>query len=555
MNARRGLRFATVACCAAALWACSGSPAQQAPDQPGGQAGSSGGGGGHDGPGPDPSSVCGSSKVGTPRLRRLSREELQNTLSDVFPEVRGAWSGSLSADPISEHGFDNDSRLLIVGKQTADELDRTAGAVGAAVSGAQLATLLPCASSQPDAACATEFLDKYGKRLFRRPLTADEKQGYLALFQQVLAAKDFASGIAYLTRALVQSPHTIYRREVGTVEGGSYRLTQHELATELAYDFSGTAPSDELLAQADAGQLSSPEALEAAARALLTSDNGLRTLEKFFNSWLGYGRTSSVTKSAVPEFEGLRDQMVAETRYFIGEVVVGRGGGLSELLTASFTTPTPSLASFYGFPAPAKDYDVTERPAGRGIGILAQGSLLSVLSAPNGSSPTRRGLLVMEKLLCRDKPTVPADVPLLGEPKPGQLTTRQRYEESHAAQGPCKTCHEQFDPIGFGFEHFDEAGRYRETEGGLPIDSASFVPLGDQRLFEFANLEELAQGLAAQKIPYECATGFVSTFVYGAAEACLAEAQRGAFVEQKIGFIDYLASLAREPHFTQRRLP
>ncbi len=517
--------------------------------------GTSGSGGG--GPGQDPASVCGASKVGAPRLRRLSRDELTNTLADVFPEVKGAWSASFSADAISTHGFDNDSTLLVVGKQLADELDRAGDTVGVAVSGAPLATLLPCSASTKDAACAQQFIDKYAKRLFRRALTAEENARYVALFTQVLAAKDFATAIRYVTRALVQSPQAVYRREVGTLSGGTYKLTPAELATELAYDFTGTAPTDELLAKAEAGQLSTPQALEGQARDLLLTDNGLRVVEKFFDSWLGYGRTSSMSKPGVVGFDGLRDQMVGEARYFLGQVVVTNNGGLNELLTASFTTPTPALSTFYGFPAPISDYAVTARPAGRGIGILAQGALLAALAGPNASSPTKRGVLVMERLLCREKPAVPPGVPVLSPPEPGVFTTRQHIEMIHAKDPICKSCHSRFDPIGFGLEHYDEAGRYRDLDGGLPVDSKSFVPTQDGagQMFEFANLEELAQGLAAQKLPYECTTGYLSTYVNGAPEGCLGETKRPDFVAQKLSFLDYLASLAAEQHFSQRRLP
>ena len=521
----------------------------------GGSSGSASGGGG---PGADPSSVCGTSKVGAPRLRRLSRDELNNTLADVFPEVKGAWMASFSADAISTHGFDNDATLLVVGKQLADELDRAGNAVGAAVSGAGLATMLPCSSSGKgaEAACAQQFLDKYAKRLFRRALTPEESARYLALFEQVSTAKDFATGIRYVTRALVQSPYAVYRREVGTPVAGVYKLTPAELATELAYDFTGTAPTEELLASAEAGQLATPQALESKAHELLISPNGLRVVEKFFDSWLGYGRASGISKPGVAEFGGLRDQMVGEARYFLGQVVVTRNGGLSELLTATFTTPTASLAAFYGFPAPTADYAVTQRPAGHGIGILAQGSLLAALSGPGASSPTKRGLLVMERLLCRSKPTVPPGVPELTPPEPGMFTTRQHYENLHAKDPSCKACHSRFDPIGFGFEHYDEVGRYRDLDGGLPVDSKSFVPTddGSGHLFDFANLEELAEGLAAQKLPYECTTGYLSTYVHGAPEACLGETKRPAFIDQQLGFVDYLASLAAEPHFSQRRL-
>lgn len=540
------------------LAACGGTGADKpSTSNPGGNPGSAGSGAGGGGmSGPQPSAVCGTSQVGAPRLRRLSRDELLNTFADVFPEVKDAWMASLSADPISTSGFDNDSTLLVVGNQTADELDRAGDAIGAAVSGAALGTLLPCSAATKDAACAQQFIDRYGKKLFRRALSAEESGRYGALFAKVSAAKDFAAGIRFVTRALVQSPHAVYRREVGVAQGGTYQLSPAEVATELAYDFTGTTPSDALLAAADAGQLATPAALEAKARELLMTDPGQRTLEKFFDAWLGYGRTASVTKSGVTNFDKLRDEMVSETRRFVGQVVVGKNGGLNELLTAPYTTPTTNLATFYGFPAPAQDFAEVMRPAGRGVGILAQGAMLSALSGPNASSPTKRGVLVMGRLLCRTVPPVPPSVPTLGGPQPGQLTTRQRYETVHAKDAACKGCHLRFDPIGFGFEHYDEVGRYRDQDGGLPVDSVSYVPTDDAtaHLFDFNNLEELAQGLAQQKLPYECTTGFLSTYVNGAAEGCLGETRRADFIASKVGFVDYLASLAAEPHFSQRSL-
>src|SRR5262245_2744570 len=89
--------------------------------------------GGSAGNGPDPSALCGESKLGPPRLRRLSADELSSTLGDVFPELHGKWKAALSADPISTHGFDNDAALLVVGGQTAEELDAVGEALGEAV--------------------------------------------------------------------------------------------------------------------------------------------------------------------------------------------------------------------------------------------------------------------------------------------------------------------------------------------------------------------------------------------------------------------------------------
>src|SRR5690606_11286869 len=199
--------------------------------------------------------LCGTSSVGKPMLRRLNRRELVRSLEDVFPEAKGAWTASLSADNLSTQGFDNNAAVLVVGKQTADEIATTAASLAKAVTGNAFAQILPCSQSQADRACAATYLDKYGKRLFRRPLTDEERTRYLALFDQAVSVADFETGIAYLTRALVQSPHFLYRREVGTASGNRYRLTQHEIATALSYAFAGTTPSDDLLAKADRGEL------------------------------------------------------------------------------------------------------------------------------------------------------------------------------------------------------------------------------------------------------------------------------------------------------------
>jgi hypothetical protein len=194
---------------------------------------------------------------------------------------------------------------------------------------------------------------------------------------------------------------------------------------------------------------------------------------------------------------------------------------------------------------------VVPRPAGHGVGLLAQGSVLATLSQPNGSSPTKRGLWIYKHLLCNDVPPVPPNIPTLGAPQPGQRTTRQRYEEDHA-QGSCQNCHGRWDPIGFGFEHFDEAGRYRETEGGLAIDTSSHVPQNGQDLFTFDGEEDLMAKLVEEPLVHECMSQYLATYAFGENVSCGAETRRAEFVGGTLGFIDYLASLAAEPQFTER---
>jgi hypothetical protein len=133
------------------------------------------------------------------------------------------------------------------------------------------------------------------------------------------------------------------------------------------------------------------------------------------------------------------------------------------------------------------------------------------------------------------------------------MTTRQRYEE-HDKSGCTTGCHNFFDPIGYGLEHFDEGGRYRTTDDGLPIDTSSDVPTpgGSGALFQFQSEEQLAQGLAKLELPYECFTAYLATYAFGSGESCLGSAQVSDFYANKIGISDLYAGLASAPHFTTR---
>ncbi len=126
----------------------------------------------------------------------------------------------------------------------------------------------------------------------------------------------------------------------------------------------------------------------------------------------------------MPGFSAVAADMIRETESFITDVVVNKGGGVKELLTAPTTNPSAALAAYYGFPAPATDFASIMRPAGRGVGILAQGSFLATHASSDSSSPTKRGLFPFYRLFCQAKRTPPPDVPQIGQPMTGVKTTR-----------------------------------------------------------------------------------------------------------------------------------
>jgi hypothetical protein len=501
---------------------------------------------------------CAGPSRGRPFVRLLTGSELQNTLTDIFPEVKGQWTLSLPSPTISSHGFDNDGSAM-VGAQLAGAYVDTALSLATALVGTPLATILPCSTSTADHACAETFLNKYGRRLFRRPITTAEHDKYLAFFDASKTKSDFKTALKWMTVALIQSPNALYRSEVGADSGGGMRqLSAYEVATELAYTFTGTTPTDSLLTMAASGNLGDTTAL---AKTMLGTDAGKQTLHRFFDQYLGYSGVTSVTKPNISNFATVAPDMVQETRAFINQVVFTNGGGLKDLLTATTTNPSKALATYYGtgnmytggFPSPSTDYASVTRPATTGIGVLAQGAFLATHAGSDVSSPTKRGLFTYYKLFCRQHLMPPPNVPQLDTTTvmTGINTTRDRYEKLHAA-GSCASCHTQFDPIGFGFEHFDEGGRYRVKEKTFDINSTGSINAPDGSTITFTDETSLMTAVANQPIIHECMSAYLAAYAYGSDEACLGASQVTALQSGSIGIAEAYARLASEMHFTQR---
>ncbi len=412
--------------------------------------------------------------------------------------------------------------------------------------------LLPCAVASPDASCAETFVSTYGRRFFHRDLTEAELARYLDHHDGVAAESDFATGIRWTLVALMQSPHAIYRSEIG-VDGN---LEPWELATALAYSFSGGPPTDELIERALAGEFDDPEARVQQARAFLATPGGEQVLDEFFRQWVGYAQVSTKQRNDAPQFDAVRGFMEEETRRFINKVIVDEGGDITDLLTASYTMMNPELAGYYGFGAPSDGFEEVERPTEWGLGLLAQGSILASYALADSSSPTQRGLLIYERLLCRETPPPPDNIPMIDPPSPGATTTRARYEEAHAGDPACAGCHANFDPIGFAFEHFDNIGRYRADESGLTIDASGSLTLEGDAI-EFSGASELSTQLSDVTRTTDCASGLAAVYFYGGGggTGCLAEEARTSLRDGDIGLAEFVARLAGTEHFATRREP
>lgn len=228
-----------------------------------------------------------------------------------------------------------------------------------------------------------------------------------------------------------------------------------------------------------------------------------------------------------------------------------------ELLTAPYTLLDAKLTKFYGFgSATGSEMVVTPRPADWGVGLLSQGAILALKSTNRDTSPTQRGHFIRDRVLCFDVPPPPPAVGQIPEPT-GNETTRQRYEEVHAANPACASCHKLMDPIGFGFEHLDATGRFRATEAGLPIDvSGRVAPTqrGEKEVL-FAGPAELAGELAQREAAGACFGAHFASFAFGLDRhdtGCLVQSARSELGQGKLSVLDFMLQIVTAPHFTKR---
>jgi hypothetical protein len=246
--------------------------------------------------------------------------------------------------------------------------------------------------------------------------------------------------------------------------------------------------------------------------------------------------------------------LAEETSRLFADVVFGSKGKPGDLLTANYTFVDAGLGTYYGFGATGGGFARVQRPAGWGVGILAQGSVMAIEAGALSTSPTKRGHLVRSRLLCSDVPPPPkfaGDVP---EPT-GAETTRQRYETLHATKPACSVCHQLMDPIGFAFEHLDAGGRYREDEDGLPIDARGTVTGTSAGDLRFDGPTALAQALARLPETSDCMAAFMASYAFGLDDHDVPCTVRTAAAELRagtIGIADFYVRLARAPHFRTR---
>jgi len=337
--------------------------------------------------------------------------------------------------------------------------------------------------------CATKILTTLARRAYRRPLTETETERLLTYYQRGQNASgpgnagSFDAGIETALSFILVSPQFLFRSETdpaNVAPGGVYKLSDLELASRLSFFLWNSVPDDQLLAQATRGKLKDPAILEQQVRRMLADKHSDAFLNNFVGQWLYLRNLKGIVPDpqVFPDFDdNLRQAFLRQTELFTGSIL-HEDRSVVDLLTADYTFVNERLAKHYGIPNvygnQFRRVTVTD-PARRGL--LGQGSVLTVSSYANRTSPVLRGKWILTNILGTPPPPPPPNVPPFNETASG--TMRERMEQ-HRSNPACAGCHSMMDPIGFTLENFDAIGHWRSIDGGGKINaSGALVGSGD----------------------------------------------------------------------------
>jgi mono/diheme cytochrome c family protein len=346
-------------------------------------------------------------------------------------------------------------------------------------------------SASDEGECARTIVSTLARRAYRRPVTDADLEVPLTFYREARAGSGteggFDAGIEMALRAILASTEFLFRieRDPRNVQPHTvYRVSDVELASRLSFFLWSSIPDDELLGLAAAGKLKEPPVLEQQVRRMLADPRAQALVTDFAGQWLYLRNLAAQSPDArlFPDFDdNLRQAFRQETELFFGSIVT-EDRNVLDLLRANYTFVNERLARHYGIPNVygSRFRRVTLDEGSVRSGLLGQGSILTVTSYANRTSPVLRGKWILENILGTPPPPPPGTVPPLVETHGSgkELSMRERMVQ-HRVNAACSACHQLMDPAGLSMENFDAIGRWRaRSEAGTTVDASGGLPDG-----------------------------------------------------------------------------
>lgn len=488
-------------------------------------------------------------------IRRLTPTEYVNTVGELFPGV--ALPEQLPVPDKRTDGFEGQAAGQASSALGVQRYQELASSIGESAS-LELSTWAPCNTDSAD--CVKQIARELGFRAYRRPLAADEVEALEAFASNSHTQFGMEAAVALVVQGLLESPHFLYRPEVGVAADGMADLDDYEMASRLSYFFLDSMPDAALFAAAEAGTLTTAEGVEAEARRLLKDERARPVITGFFAEWLRLYKIEELALDAAlfPELdEAMRADFHRSVELYLDKAI-WEDDAWASLISGSYGFVNDRLAPVFGVAAPgSNELVLVELDPNQRRGVLTQPGLLAATSHGVSHSPIYRGVTMLASILCQDMPAPPPcilDNLEEVELPPGEVcTVRDRLEKTHTVGSDCQGCHVAIDGAGFAFEHYDALGRYRTEENGCAIDATGYFPgsLGDVN-----GAIELADKLAASDVPATCMATHLFRFASGrkevAGDTCEIEALVDAMNASGGSLQETIVQLVISPAFRSR---
>jgi hypothetical protein len=465
--------------------------------------------------------ACTADTLARPRAWRLTHEQVKNTLRDSL----GFAPPSIDSFPVearidqdnSRNGFANRSDAMKISPLLADAYFKASEELANEVAGKAATYGVTCAvASLGQGTCLKTFLQSFGLKMWRRPLTDTEITSLTTLYNNSAGFDGGAEGgLKNVVQALFLSPNFLYRSEIGHTQkpGEVTVLTDYELASALSYALWNSAPDATLMDLASKGQLRDANALVNQAKRLLAATGKTGpAMHSFVEQWLRIEGVDTAEKDQTVFSLGTLDvakDLVAENHRFIDSVLFEGDKSFKTLFTASYGFVTARTAPIYGVTGvTGNELQKRELDKSQRRGLLTTAAFLWGHANPDGTHPVERGRYFREEILCEGVPDPPPTV--LIDPQFGNATLTKREQLAiHLKEPACAACHVLIDGVGLSMENFDGIGKWRKDEvvqGGVkPIDASGMLPLpSDKTELKFNNFIELVDQLAEKPDVYSC---------------------------------------------------
>jgi hypothetical protein len=507
--------------------------------------------------------------AGTMVLRHLSQLEYLNTLRDLLGDTSQTTTDVPAESPIGPFDTFPFPVPNAVGSTEANAYS-SAATVLATNAVAKIGNVLTCTptagNTASESTCLTTFLNTFGLKAYRRPLTATEISGLQALYQtgRTTLALDFNGAIGLLVEEMLQSPGFLYHWEEGpsktvhdTTNPNVIQLDPYAVASRLSYFLTSTMPDTALLAAAAAGQLATTDQVGAQAQRLLQTSSASSAVQNFFEQLLLINTLSSASKDpgAYPNYApALETAMDTEFRTFFSSNILTGSGLFSDLFTSKSTVANKDLAPVYGLAGVTGTAMQPVKLDANRSGFLTMPAFLTVNGASNDSNGIYRGHAVYMEILCHALTLPPnVQVPTPAPPMPGQ--TMRDVLDVHSKMACAQGCHNLMDGFGFAFENYDGIGQYRTMDNGSSVNSVSTVNL-DGTMQTVKSGVELATLLSTSNEARACMTTQWVRYAVGrpdtADDAASIGAAYGAFATANFNVRNLLVGVATSRTFRFR---